>query len=217
MVDDRKLLKESFRRVIIDVFAVMCFWIIFSYIINIAPPLDFFRYSGIEKNYTKEFLSILRNVVFFGIAGWMYFDVKDVTKNMLVSLYHQERIDKTKMVSLDTIIGLILIIVFLIMIYNPIIGLIEYIWQVSNFNFRYISYAKDLVNLSYIIVIIYIIYRVITAFFFEVPSKPRPIKVKKESNLMALLNEKYLSGKITKEQYLKYKKEIEEMEKSGGK
>jgi len=212
MADDKKLLKDSFRRVIFDVFAVMCFWIIFSYIISIAPPLDFFRYSGIEKNYTKEFLSILRNVVFLGIVGWMYFDVKDVTKNMLVSLHHQGRIDKTRLVSLDTIVGLILIIVFLIMIYNPIIGLIEYIWQVSNFNFRYISYAKDLVNLSYIIVIIYIIYRVIAAFFFEAPSKPKSTKVKKESDLMALLNEKYLNGKVTKEQYLKYKKEIEEME-----
>ena len=217
MADDKKLLKEAFKRVIFDVFAVMCFWIIFSYIISIVPPLDCFRYSGAGEDYTEDFLLILRNVLLLGIVGWTYFDVKDVTKNMLGSLHRQKRIDKAKLASLDSIVGLILIIVFLIIIYNPIIGLIEYIWQVSSFSWKYISYAKNLVNLSYIIVIIYIIYMVMVAFFFEAPSRPKSTEVKKETDLITLLNEKYLNGKITKEQYLKYKEEIEEMEKSEGK
>lgn len=96
MAKNKTLLKRSFRRAIIDVFAVVCFWIVFSYIIDIAPPLDFFRYSTISRNYTREFLSILRNIVLLGIVGWVYFDVKDVVKNILTSFQRQRGIAMLK-------------------------------------------------------------------------------------------------------------------------
>lgn len=58
--------------------------------------------------------------------------------------------------------------------------LIRYIWQISNFDPRYIAYVKDAVNLSYIMVILYIIYKIIAAFFFETPAEPKSTRLKKK-------------------------------------
>jgi len=204
VTEDRKQLENSIMKIVLEVIIVVILWIAFF---PLADAIPFLHLSNTE-------LYIIRNTVICGAIIFMYFDIKTLLQLELVSLFHQKKIEKYKTMILDSVLGNLLIVIIILALYKLVIETIMVLLDFLELN--YTSYL-NLIALGYIIILFYFIYKMISVFVTKKPhtdlifTKKRQEKGSKEY-LISLLDERYLEGKISKEQYLKYEKEIEEME-----
>jgi len=214
ITEERKQLEDSILKIVFEIIIIVIIWIMFYFIVDTVPPLHLSNNDISNEQYTRKFLYILRNTIICGAIVFTYFDIKNHIQLELVSLFHQKRIGKYKTMILDSVLGTLLIVVLMLILYQLIIKIIIFLLDFLEFN--YMSYL-NLIALGYIIILFYFIYKMISVFVTKKPHTDlvftkKSQEVGSKEYLISLLDERYLEGKISKEQYLKYEKEIEEME-----